>query len=262
MNDFLKAEDSEGATEAADVPQDLEGENADTTSEAESGLDESYYEIEDIKATAKELREWKKAHEGKKSQDADYTRKSQRNAEESKQLKAEREKLNETLSMLSELENEIGELAMGDLKKLDMDELRTLDPSEYLRVKELKEQRSKWRESLTQKLSAAHAKLAAEGFEKLSKQHGWGDSEKFEADKKAIESYVNESGMDQREFAKIISPQVMTAILEAGKYRELMKAKPTINKRVTQAPKTSKPSAAADKKPLSLAEKMYGKKQS
>lgn len=262
MPEFLKAEDSDGAPEAVDAPQDMiEGEEAETTSES-GGLDETYYEVEDIKATAKELREWKKAHDGKKSQDADYTRKSQRNAEESKQLRAEREKLTDAVTLISELENEIGELAMGDLNKLNMDELRELDPSEYLRVKEIKEQRGKWRESLNQKLSAAHAKMAADGFEKLSKQHGWQDQEKFEADKKAIESYVSEAGMDQREFAKIINPHVMTAILEAGKYRELMKSKPTINKRVTQAPKTSKPASSAEKKPLSLAEKMYGKKQS
>lgn len=261
MTDILNAEDSTGATEADMTQETIEGNEAEATNE-ESELEESYYEVEDIKATAKEFREWKKAYEGKKSQDADYTRKSQRNAEDAKQLKAEREKLSESLTLISELENEIAELAMGDLNKLDMEELRVNDPSEYLRVKELKEQRGKWRESLQQKLSTAQAKLAADGFEKLSKQHGWGDSEKFEADKKAIQSYVTETGMDQREFAKIVNPHVMSAFIEAAKYRELMKAKPTLNKRVTQAPKTSKPSASTEKKPLSLAEKMYGKKSS
>lgn len=261
MSDLLNAEDSTGATEADMTQETIEGNEAEATND-ESGLEESYYEVEDIKATAKEFREWKKAYEGKKSQDADYTRKSQRNAEDAKQLKAEREKLSESMTLISELENEIAELAMGDLNKLDMEELRINDPSEYLRVKELKEQRGKWRESLQQKLSTAQAKLAADGFEKLSKQHGWDNSEKFEADKKAIQSYVNETGMDQREFAKIINPHVMTALIEAAKYRELMKAKPTLNKRVTQAPKTSKPSTSTEKKPLSLAEKMYGKKSS
>jgi len=261
MTDLLNAEDSTGATEADMTQEMIEGNEAETTND-ESGLEESYYEVEDIKATAKEFREWKKAYEGKKSQDADYTRKSQRNAEDAKQLKAEREKLSESMTLISELENEIAELAMGDLNKLDMEELRINDPSEYLRVKELKEQRGKWRESLQQKLSTAQAKLAADGFEKLSKQHGWDNSEKFEADKKAIQTYVTETGMDQREFAKIINPHVMTALIEAAKYRELMKAKPTLNKRVTQAPKTSKPSTSTEKKPLSLAEKMYGKKSS
>lgn len=261
MSDLLNAEDSTGATEADMTQEMIEGNEAETTND-ESGLEESYYEVEDIKATAKEFREWKKAYEGKKSQDADYTRKSQRNAEDAKQLKAEREKLSESMTLISELENEIAELAMGDLNKLDMEELRINDPSEYLRVKELKEQRGKWRESLQQKLSTAQAKLAADGFEKLSKQHGWDNSEKFEADKKAIQAYVTETGMDQREFAKIINPHVMTALIEAAKYRELMKAKPTLNKRVTQAPKTSKPSTSTEKKPLSLAEKMYGKKSS
>lgn len=258
MNDLLNAEDSTGATEADMTQETIEGSEAEPISD--DGKLEELYEIEDIRATAKQIREWEQAYKGKKSQDADYTRKSQRNADDAKQLKADREKLSESLTLISELEGEIAEMAMGDLNKLDMEELRIHDPSEYLRVKELKEQRGKWRESLQQKLSTAQQKLAADGFEKLSTQHGWDNAEKFEADKKAIQSYVSETGMDQREFAKIINPHVMTAMIEAAKYRELMKAKPTLNKRVTQAPKTSKPAASTQSKPLSLAEKMYGKK--
>lgn len=261
MTDLLNAEDSTGATDATETQEMIEGNEAETTAD-DSGLDETWYEIGELKATEKDISEWKKAYEGKKSQDADYTRKSQRNADEAKQLKAERERFGDSLAMLTDLEKEIEELAMGDLKSVDMDELRVNDPSEYLRVKELKEQRGKWREGLQNRLTTMRQKVAAEGFEKLKSAHGWDNPEKFEADKKAIESYVKESGMSQREFAKIIDPDVMTAILEAGKYRELMKSKPTINKRVTQAPKTSKPSQSSDKKPLSLAEKMYGKKQS
>lgn len=261
MTDMLNAEDSTGATEA-DATQDETIEGSADSGADESGLDEVYYEIDDIKATKKEISAWKKAHEGKKSQDSDYTRKSQQNAKEREQLKAERERFSESLTLISELENDIAELAMGDLNKLDMEELRVNDPSEYLRVKELKEQRGKWREGLQTKLAALQNKAAADGFAKLSEAHGWDNAEKFEADKKIIQSYVSEVGMDQREFAKIINPQVMTSILEAAKYRELMKSKPTLNKRVTQAPKTSKPAASNASKPLSIAERMYGKKKS
>lgn len=261
MTDMLNAEDSTGATEA-DVTQDEVIEGSADSGADESGLDDVYYEIDDIKATKKEISEWKKAHEGKKSQDSDYTRKSQQNAKEREQLKAERERFSESLTLISELENDIAELALGDLNKLDMEELRVNDPSEYLRVKELKEQRGKWREGLQTKLSTLQNKAAAEGFAKLSEVHGWDNVEKFEADKKTIQTYVNEVGMDQREFAKIINPQVMTSILEAAKYRELMKSKPTLNKRVTQAPKTSKPATSNASKPLSIAERMYGKKKS
>lgn len=251
-------EDSTGATEALETQDQIEGE-AETTTE-ESGLEETYYEIGELQATEKEIREWRKAYEGKKSQDADYTRKSQANAKDRDQIKADRERLSESLTLLQEMENEIAEMALGDLSKLDMEELRQTDPSEYLRVKEIKEQRSKWRDSMNSKLSALHQKLANEGFQKLSEIHGWSDAEKFEADKKAITGYVNEVGLDQREFAKIINPHVMTALLEAAKYRELMKSKPTVSKRVVQAPKTSKPSQSSQKKPLSLADRMFGTK--
>jgi hypothetical protein len=263
-DEILDASDSTGATEAEVAQDAIEG-AADTSSEDEGGHDEpTYYEVEDIRATADELREWKKAHDGKKSQDADYTRKSQANSKERDQLKADRDRLGESLSMLSELESEISELVMGDLNKLDMDALRDSDPSEYLRVKELRDQRAKWRDGLGQKLTKMQEKVAQESFKKLSELNGWDDTEsgisKRDTDLKAIEAYVKETGMDQRSFAKILDPHVMTSLLEAAKYRELMKSKPTINKRVVQAPKTSKPSQSVQTKPLTLAEKMYGKK--
>lgn len=250
--------DSTGATETTEVTQ--EG-LADQATETSGELDEpTYYEVEDIRATANDFREWKKAYDGKKSQDTDYTRKSQATAEERKKLNAEREQFSESLHMMQELEGEIASLAMGDLDKLDMDELRLHDPSEYLRVKELKEERSKWREKLSNKLQTMQRKVAEESFKKLSALNGWDDPEsgaaKYEADTKAVQAYVTESGMDQRAFAKILDPQVMTAIIEAAKYRDLMKAKPTINKRVVQAPKTSKPSQSNQKEPKSLAQRM------
>jgi hypothetical protein len=250
--------DSDGATDTSEVTQ--EG-LADQSSETSGELDDAtFYEVEDIRATANDFREWKKAYEGKKSQDADYTRKSQVTAEERKKLNAEREQFSESLHMMRELEGEIHALAMGDLDKLDMEELRIHDPSEYLRVKELKEDRAKWREKLSTKLQTMQQKVAEESYKKLSALNGWDDPEsgaaKYEADTKAVQAYVTESGMDQRSFAKILDPQVMTAIIEAAKYRELMKAKPTINKRVVQAPKTSKPSQSNQKTPKTLAQRM------
>lgn len=253
-------EDSIGATEAEAPQEGL----ADETTEA-SGLDEPvYYEIEDIKATAQELKEWQKAFEGKKSQDADYTRKSQANAEKARQIEAERERASETLTLLTELEGEIASLAMGDLDKIDMDMLRDSDPSEYLRVKEMREERSQWRNKLNQKLVEVQRKAAEDSYKTLVKLNGWDDPEtgpaKYEKDSKAIASYVQEVGMDQRAFAKILDPHVMTALLEAARYREIKKSNPTVKNRVVQAPKTSKPSITTQKKPLSLAERMYGKK--
>lgn len=243
-------EDSEGATETTETQDQIEGEQQPETETDDGGLeDETYYEIGEIQATAKEISEWKKAHEGKKSQDADYTRKSQANADERKKLKADGERLSESQTMLTELEGEIEVMALGDLSKLDMDELRQIDPSEYLRVKEEKEKRSKWRESMTSKLQAIHQKAAQEGFRQLSEQHGWDDKAKFDADSKQIKAYVEDSGIDQREFAKIINPHVMTAILEAAKYRELMKSKPTTTKKVVKAPKTTKPSNSTKQTP-------------
>lgn len=253
-------EDSEGATETIETQDQIEGEQQPEANADEGGLDEVYYEIGDIQATANDISEWKKAHEGKKSQDADYTRKSQANAESRKAIEADRAKLDESLSLLTELEDEITAMSLGDLEKLDMDELRQSDPSEYLRVKEEVEKRKNWRDSMAQKLSAVKQQAVNESFKQLSVMHGWADDQaKFEADRKSIEGYVKDVGMSQREYAKVTDPHIMTAFIEAAKYRELMKSKPTVNKRVTQAPKTVKPTQTAHKKPLSLAEKLYGK---
>lgn len=257
MTDVLNAEDSAGATEAeVNTEENMSDENPSTD---DDGLEESLYEIGDLKATEKEISEWKKAHERKKSQDADYTRKSQANAKERDQIKADRIRLDESLSLITELENEIYEMSIADLKNIDMEELRTVDTAEYLRVKDLKEQRGQWKQAAQKKLHAIREKIASEEVAKLKKMHGWDDSEKYNADVKAVNRWKEETGISEQSFNNILDAHVITAILESAKYRELMKNKPSITKRVVQAPKISKPSASVQSKPLSLAERMYGK---
>jgi hypothetical protein len=166
-------------------------------------------------------------------------------------------------SDLSEVYYEVDgeEVSAADIKKWKSGHLMQSDYTEYLRVKELKENSGKKLAGLSQKVLAAQQALAEQGFKQLSETLGWSDTSKFESDKKTIQEYAKQTGITERDFQKVTSPAVMTAILEAAKYRKLQESNPTETKRVKQAPKIIKPAASKQTQPLSLAERMYGKKR-
>ncbi len=254
------AADSLGAPDANhEADQEIEGEgNTDATEGEGSDLsdEEVYYDLDGEEVSAADIKKWKAGH----LMQSDYTKKTQAHAEEVKRFKTEREQLDNRLETLTSLESELQELVLGDLSGVNMDELREDNPSEYLRVKELKEQRGQALRKAQTKLIQVQEEIAAQGFNQLKNTLGWDDQAKYEADKKAILGYAQDAGITQQEFAKVTSPAVMSAILEAAKYRKLMADKPSVTKRVKMAPKVSKPSASNAAKPKTLAERMYGNK--
>lgn len=250
------AEDSNGATEAE--PQEIVDEGqSEPQSETQDLPEERFYEIEGEEVSEADVIKWKSGH----MKDADYTQKTQALAADRKAFQSEREKFNETFELLTAMEDEISGYVMGDLQNIDMEDLRINDPSEYLRIEKLKQERSQWRDKLSTRFDAIRGKNIENAQKFLFEKHGWQDAEKLKTDTDSIMSWVKESGMPETQFQKITDPYYMSAILEASKYRKLMEQKPSITKKVVQAPKTSKPSSQpAAKKPLSLAERMYGAK--
>jgi hypothetical protein len=223
----------------------------------QSDLQEIYYEVDGEEVSAADIKKWKSGH----LMQSDYTRKTQSLAEERKKFQTDRDDLEKKLELLGSVESELNEMILGDLSKVDLNYLRETDVSEYLRVKELKENSGKKLAGLSQKVLAAQQALAEQGFKQLSETLGWSDTSKFESDKKTIQEYAKQTGITERDFQKVTSPAVMTAILEAAKYRKLQESNPTETKRVKQAPKIIKPAASKQTAPLSLAERMYGKKR-
>lgn len=252
------AEDFTEATEAAEEALETEGQAETTEDEAE--LEETYYEIGELKASEQELKDWKEAYETKKSKDADYTQKTQTLSAEKKALTEKQTALDQKLEMLGSLEGDIEALTLGDLKDVDLDKVLAEEGTdEYLRVQREIEKRKSSVKGLTEKFNDVQKQYYAEAYTALSDSLGWDDDAKRQADTTAIQGYVKDSGITEKEFSKVTSPKVMTAILEAAKYRDLMNRKVETTKKVQQAPKTSKPSTNTTKTPMQPWERMYGK---
>jgi hypothetical protein len=227
------------------------------TDDNDDDLSEVYYEVDGEEVSVADIKKWKSGH----LMQSDYTQKTQRVSEERKQVQSDREDLDKKLDLLRSVETDLNDLILGDLKKVDMDYLRETDVSEYLKVEKLHKERSGKMAELSQKVLAMQQAIADQGFKQLSASLGWSDTSKFESDKKTIQEYAKQTGITERDFQKVTSPAVMTAILEAAKYRKLQESNPTETKRVKQAPKIIKPAASKQTAPLSLAERMYGKKR-
>lgn len=263
MSDQIEefTEDSAGATEVDHEAQEAiesEAKSEDTESVQGDLPEEVYYEIDGEEVSAEDVKKWKAGH----LMQSDYTKKTQALSEEKKAFEASKTSLEEKFEMLSSLEADIENMALGDLKNVDLDKILAEEGTEeYLRVQREIEKRKASVKGLSEKFSAAQNKYFEEAYKQLSDSLGWSDESKRVQDISSIEKYVKDSGITEAEFSKVTNPKIMAALVEASKYRELMKRKDEVSKKVVKAPKVTKPSAPArSNKPLSLAERMYGKK--
>lgn len=246
--------ESEFDTEVEDVTSEAV-EPDGTNDEVESSDEELLYEVDGEEVTLGQLRKWKSGG----LREADYTEKTEALAKDRKELdsqfdsvKAEKGKLNDRVEFLTQLENEARDLMLGAA----VDEtLLEDDPQEYMRQKARYDERVSKVQEIGQKIAETRQEMNDENAVKLHDALGWSDEEKKSADLKVIEGYVKEIGLTSERFGRVEDPEVMTAFLEAGKYRAL-KAK---NKQVRKVPKTPTPEGESKPEVKSLAERMYAK---
>lgn len=258
MTELATAEDF---AEATDAPvETLQTEGKAETTEDQTALDDAYYEIGELKASERELKEWKEAYETKKSKDADYTQKTQKLSAERKAFDEKQTALDSKLDLLGSMESEIESLLLGELKDVNLDKVLAEEGTdEYLRIQREIEKRKSGLGNVSKKFQEVQKSYFQEAYQQLSNSLGWADDSKRQSDMTAIQNYVKDAGIPEKDFNKVTSPKIMSAILEAAKYRDLMKNKASIEKKVIQAPKISKPATSHQTKQLSLAERMYGK---
>lgn len=250
------AEDSTGATEADIVT--TQDEDVKTVEAGADDQEVEYYQIGDMELTLDEAKEWKAAYEKKRDTDKAWTQKTQSLSDERKAFEQERDSFSDKLEMLGSMESDIKGLMLGEYAEIDLDKvLEEQGTDEYLRVQREIEKRSKGFEGISKKYADMQNKYYSEAYKELSDSLGWSDEAKKAEDLKTIGSYVKDVGITEREFNKVTNPKIMSALLEAAKYRELKKKTSTTEKKVTQAPKISKPSQKATAKPKTMAQRMY-----
>ena len=235
-------EEAESTTDDEEVESGSEKSETETDSEAEP--DDELFDVPDGDSTKKVNR--KELVDGYQRQ-SDYTRKTQAVA-------AKLAKVEESAKVLTDIHTELQALIMGDVNNVNWDEVRTTDPSEYLRLKEVKAEREKVLENLvTQRNKITKDKTDAESVA-LHKALNWSDAKKRQTDIDAITGYLSEQGITEH----VTSHKLMLAILEAAKYQQFQKTKVATLKEVKKAPKTTKPvKSPRDSAPKSLEDLLY-----
>lgn len=239
--------------------------SVESTASEETESNDLFYDIQGEQVSEATVLDWKKGG----MLEADYTKKRQVEAKAADAVKA---RDGEVTQILSDFNGKISELEKSintDIESIDWDYLLENDVSEYTRKKEQIQAR---KNALTKAQSEAATAQEAEdermlGIEQqalLDMNPTWKtDPKQREADIVLVQSYVEAAGFTQAEYKKLTSAKLMTSVLKAAKYDELMTKTQETEKKVQKAPNVVKAvKKAKTKQPTSDADTFYAKKAS
>jgi hypothetical protein len=276
--------DKEGSEENETLPKEDNSEEDQTTLDensednqinvverqeelAEQSENEEYedtlVELED--GTQIQLEELLQAHRDKKSQQADYTRKTQAVAEQRKQAEKAIEEANLKLQDIGSKAAELDALMehlLGEEQKeaTNLAELAVEDPSEYIRKIALRDAQKAKRDEAKAKVEEVQKALKEQQEnqykEMIQKEHEalltkvpeWQDESKRKADISNISSTLSKQyGFDINEFANIADHRIWLLLKDVAKVKSVEDAKEATLKKVKKAPKVLKAKGAKPK---------------
>jgi len=243
-----EVESTETQEEVEEGSEEVESE--DDESEEESPRDEKFI----VKVDGKEIEVPKEELIRGYQREADYTRKTQKLAEERKfvesefqQVRAEREQYAQYLGLLQQ------KLQEFEPQEPDWNRLEVEDPTEYARqwTSHQRRQQQKYaiqaeqmqlnqlREVETQKHISSV--LAAETAVLKEKIPEWKSPEKAKAEGKALLEYGQNLGFSERELNSITDSRALLALHKAWKYDQMMSKRPEFQAKIKKAPKMVTP---------------------
>jgi hypothetical protein len=189
------------------------------------------------------------------SRTSDYTKKTQTLAEQRKAIEAERTRIDEAAKLRDQYAQrlQVIEQMLASQPEENLAELKETDPIGYtVKVAERLE-RDKQLEAIRQERQQVAARQQAEYQEQL-KNHlaseaeklksaipEMGDDVKGEVIRKEIRDYARSIGWSDQELASVYDHRAVLALYQAMQYDKLQKGKPTVTKKVAEAPKMLKP---------------------
>jgi hypothetical protein len=246
-----ESEEVEATETQEEVVEDSEEvESEDDESEEESPRDEKFI----VKVDGKEIEVPKEELIRGYQREADYTRKTQKLAEERKfvesefqQVRAEREQYAQYLGLLQQ------KLQEFEPQEPDWNRLEYEDPTEYARqwTSHQRRQQQKYaiqteqmqlnqlREFEAQK--QINSVLVAETAVLKEKIPEWNSPEKAKAEGKALLEYGQNLGFSERELNSITDSRALLALHKAWKYDQMMSKRPEFQAKIKKAPKMVTP---------------------
>lgn len=185
----------------------------------------------------------------------DYQRKTQEiartRAEAEAQAQARVKQIEQSVTQeLRTLENFIEKVALPELATVDWNKLAAEDPAQFVQLSHRQQQILQAREKVRSELQAVEQQRLAEvqsrraqaieqAREELPKRiPNWNDELR-----QTLTKTGQEIGFSEQELGNVIDPRFVQVLFEAHQYRQMQKATPVIEKRVSEAPKVLKPSA-------------------
>jgi len=244
-------ESAEPQDEAEETSEEVEGEEEEA--EEEAPRDEKFV----VKVDGKEIEVPKDELIRGYQREADYTRKTQKLAEERKlvesefqQVRGEREQYAQILGQLQQ------KLQEFEPPEPDWNRLEVEDPTEYARqwtshqrrqqqkyaVQAEQDRLNQLRQAETQK--QIQAVLAQETARLKEKIPEWSSPEKAKSEGKALLEYGQALGFSEQELNGITDSRALLALHKAWKYDQMMSKRPEFQAKIKKAPKMASPGSA------------------
>jgi hypothetical protein len=261
-----------GGEEGSEQEQpELQAEANDSDAESDESYDESEVEQEDGEDEQEEPQKFRVKAAGEEREvtldeliksyqlGTDYTKKSQAVAEERKAVEAERQAVQEAKAMRDQYAQrlEIIESMLNQPQEVEnLEYLKETDPIGYAvkvaemsqKEKQLSQVRAE-RERIMQqqeydRQNQMRQTIAVESEKLVAAIPEYADPEKGEVVRKDIRSFGKQMGFSDEELANVFDSRAVLTLYKAMQYDKLQLSKPSVNKRVQEAPKAIKPGAA------------------
>jgi hypothetical protein len=244
-------ESVEPQDEAEEDSEDVEGEEEDA--EEEAPVESKFV----VKVDGKELEVDKEELIRGYQREADYTRKTQKLAEERRlvesefqQVLAEREQYAQVLGQLKQKVQEF------EPAEPDWNALEAQDPVEYARQWTHFQRRQQQMQAIKQEEARVNALrkveqqkhlqelLIAERDKLIEKIPDWKNPEKAKAERDGVLEYGKQIGFSDAELDQVTDSRAVIALYKAWKYDQLMSKKPELQSKIKKAPKLLSPGSS------------------
>jgi hypothetical protein len=246
-----EVESAETQDETEESSEEVEGEDED--GEEEAPKDEKFI----VKVDGKEIEVPKDELIRGYQREADYTRKTQKLAEERKLVESEFQQVREErltyAQILGQLQQKLQEF---EPPEPDWNRLEVEDPTEYARQWTSHQRRQQQQfavqaeqERLNKVQQAELDKLLKEAIAKevvslKEKIPEWSSPEKAKAEGMALLDYGQKLGFSEYELSTISDSRQLLALHKAWKYDQMMSKRPEFQAKIKKAPKMASPGSA------------------
>ena len=248
----LEAEEVEDLEE--DTPETEEEDEADYQEAVEASEEESEVKTYKVKAAGEEIEVTEDDLIKSYQMEADYTKKSQRLAQDRKVVEANIAKIQESIAVRNEYAQKLDQVSQVLNEEFDssedLEQLRENDPVSFaVKIAERTENQKKLnvinqeRQKVMQEQQLAQQQhmqqtVANESKKLVELMPEFSDKVKGEQIKKDIRSYGLTNGFTEQEMSAVYDSRHVLMLNKAMKYDQIMKSKAGTVKKVSKAPKT------------------------